>query len=80
MPEVTRWDRRHPVRGYVPVGRLREEGWGRATVEKGLLESCWGVRCLENFAARGRPRSEEKNPQLAEVIPENLYGEVGERA
>jgi hypothetical protein len=46
----------------------RRFGWGRATVEKGLRESCSGLRCLENFAARGRPRSEEKNPQLAEDI------------
>jgi Rhodopirellula transposase DDE domain len=46
----------------------RRFGWGRATVEKGLHESCSGVRCLENFTARGRPRSEEKNPQLAEDI------------
>jgi hypothetical protein len=46
----------------------RRFGWGRATVEKGLHESCSGVRCLENFAARGRPRTEEKNPQLAEDI------------
>jgi transposase len=46
----------------------RRFGWGRVTVEKGLHESCSGVRCLENFAARGRPRSEEKNPQLAEDI------------
>ena len=46
----------------------RRFGWGRVTVEKGLHESCSRVRCLENFAARGRPRSEEKNPQLAEDI------------
>ena len=46
----------------------RRFGWGRATVEKGLHESYSGVRCLENFTARGRPRSEEKNPQLAEDI------------
>jgi hypothetical protein len=46
----------------------RRFGWGRVTVEKGLHESCSGVRCLENFGARGRPRSEEKNPQLAEDI------------
>jgi len=46
----------------------RRFGWGRVTVEKGLHESCSGVRCLENFAARGRPRTEEKNPQLAEGI------------
>jgi len=44
----------------------RRFGWGRVTVEKGLHESCSGVRCLENFAARGRHRTEEKNPQLAE--------------
>jgi transposase len=46
----------------------RRFGWGRATVAKGLHEGCSGVRCLENFGARGRPRSEEKNPQLAEDI------------
>ena len=46
----------------------RRFGWGRATVEKGLHEFCSGMRCLENFAARGRPRSEEKNPLLAADI------------
>src|SRR3954465_6046709 len=43
-------------------------GWGRETVEKGLHEQRHGVRCLENFAARGRVRSEEKDPQLAAAI------------
>src|SRR5262249_16378872 len=43
-------------------------GWGRETVEKGLLEQHHGVRCLENFAARGRRRSEQKDPQLAADI------------
>ena len=38
----------------------RRFGWGRETVEKGLHEARQGIRCLENFAARGRPRSEEK--------------------
>jgi transposase len=46
----------------------RRFGWGRETVEKGLHESRSGLRCLENFAARGRPRSEEKDPQLAQDI------------
>ena len=32
----------------------RRFGWGRETVEKGLHESRQGMRCLENFAARGR--------------------------
>jgi hypothetical protein len=42
----------------------RRFGWGRETVEKGLHERAHGVRCLENFAARGRQRSEQKDPQL----------------
>src|SRR5271155_2029958 len=46
----------------------RRFGWGRSTVDKGLHELGQGVRCLENFAARRRPRLEEKNPQLAEDI------------
>jgi hypothetical protein len=46
----------------------RRFGWGRETVEKGLHELQQGVRCLENFAARGRPRMEDKNPQLAQDI------------
>jgi Rhodopirellula transposase DDE domain len=43
-------------------------GWGRATVQKGLHETHQGMRCLEDFAARGRPRSEDQNPQLAADI------------
>jgi hypothetical protein len=43
-------------------------GWGRETVEKGLHEARFGIRCLENFTARSRRRSEEKNPQLAADI------------
>jgi Rhodopirellula transposase DDE domain len=46
----------------------RRFGWGRDTVEKGLHEQQHGLRCLENFAARGRQRSEEKDPQLAADI------------
>jgi Rhodopirellula transposase DDE domain len=46
----------------------RRFGWGRDTVEKGLHELHHGMRCLENFAARGRQRSEEKGPQLAADI------------
>src|SRR5512135_661276 len=46
----------------------RRFGWGRETVETGLHELRHGVRCLENFAARGRPRSEEKDRGLAADI------------
>ena len=43
-------------------------GWGRETVHKGLHELKQGIRCLENFPARARPRWEEKHPQLANDI------------
>lgn len=42
--------------------------WGRATVRKGLHELRSGIHCLDNFQARGRPRLEDKNPQLAQDI------------
>src|SRR4051794_11922519 len=42
--------------------------WGRETVTKGLHELRQGIRCLENFQARGRPRLEDQNPQLAQDI------------
>jgi Rhodopirellula transposase DDE domain len=46
----------------------RRFGWGRETVQKGLHELHHGLRCRENFAARGRQRSEQKDPQLAADI------------
>jgi hypothetical protein len=46
----------------------RRFGWGRETVEKGLHESRHGVRCMEDFAARGRRRSEDQDPRLAADI------------
>jgi hypothetical protein len=46
----------------------RRFGWGRDTVATGLHELRSGLRCRENFAARGRERSEQKDPQLAADI------------
>jgi hypothetical protein len=46
----------------------RRFGWGRETVEKGLHERHTGLRCLEDFVARGRQRSEDKDPRLAAEI------------
>jgi transposase len=43
----------------------RRFGWGRETIDKGLHELRQGIRCVENFAARGRPRWEDRNAQLA---------------
>ncbi len=46
----------------------RRFGWGRETVEKGLHERQTGLRCLEDFVARGRQRVEDKDPRLAADI------------
>ncbi len=43
-------------------------GWGRDAVRTGLAEKRTGIRCLDNFAARGRKKIEEQFPQLAEEI------------
>src|SRR5271166_5052607 len=48
----------------------RRFGWGRATIDKGLHELHQGIRCLENFAARGRPRWEDRDAQRAADIRE----------
>jgi Rhodopirellula transposase DDE domain len=46
----------------------RRFGWARDTVEKGLHETHKGMRCLEDFVARGRQRSEDQDPQPAADI------------
>jgi hypothetical protein len=46
----------------------RRFGWGRQTVETGLHEASGRIRCVENFAAKGQKRSEDKNPPLAADI------------
>lgn len=46
----------------------RRFGWGRETIAKGLHERQQGIRCVENFAARGRPRWEEEDQQRAQDI------------
>jgi hypothetical protein len=43
-------------------------GWGREAVTTGLNEKRTGIRCLDNFQARGRHKTEERTPQLAEEI------------
>ena len=48
----------------------RRFGWGRETIDKGLHELRQGIRCLENFAARGRSRWEDAHPRRAADIRE----------
>lgn len=45
-------------------------GWGRDTVHTGLNELRSGIRCVDNFSARGRKRSEEIDSQLEQDIRE----------
>jgi hypothetical protein len=54
--------------GGNPRQAERRFGWGRGAVEKGLHERPTGLRCLEDFAARGRQRAEQKGPRLAADI------------
>jgi hypothetical protein len=51
-------------------GRRAERvfGWSRTTVEKGLGELQRGIVCIDNFSARGRHRTEEKDPALEAAI------------
>jgi len=46
----------------------RELGWHRKTVEKGLKEQETGINCMDNYAAQGRNKIEEKLPNLEKDI------------
>jgi hypothetical protein len=43
-------------------------GWGRDAVETGLNELRTGIRCLDNFSARGRHKAEQLDPTLGDRI------------
>lgn len=47
---------------------VRALGWQRETIAKGLRELESGVPIKDNFAARGRPKAEEKLPNLLSDI------------
>jgi hypothetical protein len=51
-----------------PRAAERRFGWSRATVATGLHEVRTGLRCVENFPARGKAPAELKDPQLAADI------------
>jgi hypothetical protein len=46
----------------------RRFGWGRDAVATGLGELRTGIRCIEDFPAKGRLPVEQANPQLAADI------------
>jgi len=43
-------------------------GWGREAVNTGLNELRTGIRCVEDYSTRGRPKSEERSPELVQEI------------
>ena len=43
-------------------------GWYRDTVAKALGEKRTGIRCVDQFEARGRKRTEDQSPQLRQAI------------
>lgn len=46
----------------------REMGWGRECVKKGIREKETGIRCIDNYKATGRKRTEDNLPNLREDI------------
>lgn len=46
----------------------REFGWGRETVKKGIRELTTRIKCIDNYAARGNKKTEEKLPHLSRDI------------
>jgi hypothetical protein len=43
-------------------------GWGRDAVNTGLNELRTGIRCVEDYSTRGRPKTEAKHPELVQEI------------
>ena len=43
-------------------------GWGREAVATGLHELRTGIRCVDNYSARGRHKTEELHPELVPQI------------
>jgi len=43
-------------------------GWSRKSVQLGLHERRTGIRCIDNYSARGRHKSERKLPDLTKDI------------
>jgi len=50
-------------------------GWSRKTIHKGQKELSTGFVCIDNYAARGRKKTEEKLPQLTQDIHDLVQGQ-----
>src|SRR3954466_5035752 len=58
----------HALCGGSPRAAERRFGWGRDSVGTGLHEARSGLRCVEDFAAKGAIPREVKDPRLAADI------------
>jgi hypothetical protein len=66
------------VKELGPGGQRRAEralGWSRVTIRKGTHELERGLRCVDNFAARGRKRAEDHLPNLLTDITTIVDGQ-----
>jgi hypothetical protein len=66
------------VKELGPGGQRRAErelGWSRVTIRKGAHELESGLRCVDNFAARGRKRAEDHLPTLLTDITTIVDGQ-----
>ena len=54
--------------GGSPRMTERVFGWGRDAVNTGLHELRTGIRCVDDFASRGRHKTEACQPELAQAI------------
>ena len=54
--------------GSSPRRAERMFGWGREAVNTGLNERRTGIRCWDDFTSRGRHKTEEQWPELAQEI------------
>jgi hypothetical protein len=70
--------------GGNPRQAERRFGWGRQTVQTGLHERRTGLRCVEDFVARGRQRVEDKDQRLAadirEIVEPHSYADPSLRS
>lgn len=51
-------------------------GWNRQTVQLGLHEGLSGIRCIDNYRARGIKKTEETVPKLADDIRALVDGQA----
>jgi hypothetical protein len=67
------------VRLLGPGGQRRAErelAWSRVTIRKGLHELTSSIRCLDDYAGRGRKRAEEHLPHLLDDIRAVVDGQA----